>query len=128
MGGTLRVRHLDISKMESKILFRVEGRRIVLFRGLIALLFMALILSFAFSSLIIDPVQEANELPVKTSMFAKDPTLWMSQDVYVVVVRIFLSFILSVDHPSLGTPHISKIRVGLNKFFFHCRCGRHGDW
>ena len=92
-------------------MFRGEGRRIVLLRGLIALVFMALILSFAFSSLIIDPVQEANELPVKTSMFAKDPTLWMSQDVYVVVIRIFLSIISSVDHPSLGSPRCSECRA-----------------
>ena len=105
-------------------MFRGEGRRIVLFRGLIALLFMALILSFAFNSLIIDPAQEADELPVKTSMFANDPTLWMSQDVYVVVVRIFLSFILSIDHPCLGTPHCSKCCAAT---FFLCRCG-HGDW
>ena len=111
MGGPLRVRHLDFLKMGIKILFRREGRQIVLFRGLIALVFMALILSFAFNSLIIDPVQEVNEMPVKTSMFAKDPTWWMSQDVYVVVVRIFLSFILSVDHSSLGTPHKSNGHV-----------------
>ena len=86
---------------------------------------MALILSFAFSSLIIDPVQEADELPVKTSMIANDPALWMSQDVYIVVVRMFLSFILSVDHPSLGTPLRSKCSAPT---FFLCRCGRHGDW
>ena len=86
-------------------MFRGEGRQIVLFRGLIALVFMALILSFAFNSLIIDPAQEADKLPVTTSMFANDPTLWMSQDVYVVVVRISLLFMLSVDHPSLGSSH-----------------------
>ena len=106
-------------------MFRGEGRQIVLFRGLIALVFMALILSFAFNSLIIDPAQEADKLPVKTSMFPNDPTLWMSQDVYVVVVCIFLSFNLSVDHLSLGTPHWSKCRAAIS---FLCGCRRHGDW
>lgn len=52
-----------------------------------SLLFLVLILAFAFSSLIVDPAHEASELPVMTSFFAKDPSTWMAQKLYIIVVR-----------------------------------------
>ena len=86
--ANFRFRHLNIFEtVNLKISLRGEGRRIVLSRGIIALLFMALILAFAFSSLIVDPAHEASELPVMTSFFAKDPSTWMAQKLYIIVVR-----------------------------------------
>ena len=82
---------------------------------MIALLLMALVLAFAFNSLIVGPAQEVDELPVVTSFLGNDPSLWMSQDVYVVVVRIFLSFGSSVNHPSLGSPDIGRYRTDHEK-------------
>ena len=114
--------------MGVKFLSRGEGRLIVLFRGMIALLFMALILAFSFNSLVVDPAHEADELPVMTSFSSNDPTLWMSQDVYIVVVRISLSSTSSVDHPSLGSRHMEILHGRNEEYFHHCRRRRHGVW
>lgn len=117
LEGIFYVRFYIFRRWGSKIWIRGKGRQLILFRG-----FMALVLLFAFNSLVDLAHPEADGLPVMTSFFAKEPTLWMSQDVYIVVVRKSLSFILFVDNPSLGNPAILRARH--YKSFGYCKWWR----
>ena len=40
----------------------------VLSRGMVALIFVSLLLGFAFTTIIIDPLHESNEVPVRVGM------------------------------------------------------------
>ncbi len=48
--------------------FRGEGKKVVLSRGMVALAFLILLLGFAFTTIIIDPLHESNEVPVRVGM------------------------------------------------------------
>lgn len=57
----------------------------VLSRGMVALIFVALLLGFGFTTIIIDPLHESNEVPVRIGMSPPDSRL-KNADVTVVVV------------------------------------------
>ena len=87
----------DISK-RCLILYRSEGKWIVRSRGIVAIIFIVLILGLALNSLVIDPIYETNaEVPVKISMSRGNPGILLEGfDVNVIVVRPIITESLPV--------------------------------
>ena len=69
-------------------MYREEEDCIVLSRGIIAFIFVALILVFTFSAVVLDPMHEADEVPVRIGMSRPSPVEWGPSEVNVVVVRM----------------------------------------
>ena len=69
-------------------MYRGEGNSIVLPRGIIAFIFVALVLVFTFNAVVLDPMHEADEVPVRIGMSRHPLDKWYLSDVNVVVVRI----------------------------------------
>ena len=68
--------------------YRSEGKWIVRSRGIVAIIFIVLILGLALNSLVIDPIYETNEVPVKTSASRGNPGILLEGfNINVIVVR-----------------------------------------
>jgi hypothetical protein len=57
----------------------------VLSRGVVALIFVAVLLGFAFTTIIIDPLHESNEIPVRVGMSPPDSRLEYAGVTVVIV-------------------------------------------
>ena len=57
----------------------------VLSRGVVALIFVSLLLGFAFTTIIIDPLHESNEVPVRVGMSPSGSILGYTGVTVVVV-------------------------------------------
>ena len=62
----------DPETMTDVFSFRGEGKEMVLSRGMAALVFLVLLLGFAFTTIIIDPLHESNEVPVRVGMSSRE--------------------------------------------------------
>jgi len=79
------------------ILFRREGKWLVLSRGIVALLLMIVAIAFSFSTIVLDPSSEGEQLPVKVTRSTKFPYIgWPTNDLYIFVVRLKISKMLNV--------------------------------